>query len=126
MMDLVHKATNSFKKVILIYFVALSLFAGVFAYVEDKPYFDSVWWASATAMTVGYGDIVPTTYVGKTIAIVLMHGVPLVIVPLIIVRLTAHLIENQNEFNHEEQEQLKAGMEEIKSLLLKPKIYDRV
>jgi voltage-gated potassium channel len=35
-------------------------------------YPDSVWWAIVTASTVGYGDIAPSTFWGRGIAIVLM------------------------------------------------------
>jgi voltage-gated potassium channel len=35
-------------------------------------YLDGVWWAIVTASTVGYGDIAPSTFGGRVIAIVLM------------------------------------------------------
>lgn len=35
-------------------------------------YLDGVWWAIVTASTVGYGDIAPSTFGGRLIAIVLM------------------------------------------------------
>ncbi len=61
--------------------VILTLFSGSFAVylVESiypnsqiKTFFDAIWWALATATTVGYGDVVPVTTLGRAIGIVMM------------------------------------------------------
>ncbi|MFE2630673.1 potassium channel family protein [Streptomyces sp. NPDC059374] len=39
-----------------------------------RTFGDAVWWAAATLSTVGYGDITPVTFGGRTIAICMMAG----------------------------------------------------
>ena len=39
---------------------------------QIKTLLDTVWWADSTVTTVGYGDIIPTTPLGKVIGIILM------------------------------------------------------
>ncbi|MFE7895849.1 potassium channel family protein [Streptomyces sp. NPDC057412] len=39
-----------------------------------RTFGDAVWWTAATLSTVGYGDITPVTFGGRTIAIGMMAG----------------------------------------------------
>jgi voltage-gated potassium channel len=119
MTDKIKKATDTFLEIFLIYVAFMALAGVLFSFIEDKTLFESFWWASATAMTVGYGDIYPATIAGKVLAMVLMHFVPLVIAPLIVVRLTGKIIEDQNQFTAEEQEKIMKDLEDIKALLEK-------
>jgi voltage-gated potassium channel len=63
--------------VIVFWAVATAIFGLVERLVDPKS-FDSIWlgiwWAVQTVTTVGYGDIVPGSTVGKAIATVLMLG----------------------------------------------------
>ena len=46
----------------------------ILSIVEHRSFIDAVWWSVATVTTVGYGDIVPVTMVGKILAILLMFS----------------------------------------------------
>ena len=56
----------------------VSLFALIMYYIEKsvnpkfESFLDSLWWAFSTMTTIGYGDIVPTSPLGKIIGILLM------------------------------------------------------
>ncbi len=114
---LISRATDSFIEIICYYVFVLSLSGVLFAYFEDKPLFESFWWACVTGLTIGYGDMYPVTVGGKIVAIGLMHIVPLIIIPLIVARLLTSVIEDKNQFGHEEQEQMKADLKAIKKAL---------
>jgi hypothetical protein len=57
----------------LIVFLAVLVFGTVvFMSVEKRSFVDAVYYIIVTMATVGYGDIVPTTSVGKIIAVILI------------------------------------------------------
>lgn len=115
MRKLFSKSTDTFKELFVIYLSIIAVSALLFSVFEHKRVADGFWWASVTAMTVGYGDMYPVTIPGKVVAVLLMHIVPLIIVPTIVVRLLDKMIENRDRFSHEEQEQLKKDIQFIKS-----------
>lgn len=110
-------STDTFKELLAVYIALVAIASVAFAIAESKPLGDSVWWAFVTAMTVGYGDIVPVTTAGRVIGGLLMHVIPLFVIPLVIVRLLRAFVRDEHEFTHAEQEKIKADLAAIKKAL---------
>lgn len=86
----------------------------IFSVTEHVSYVDSFYWAWITSLSIGYGDMSPSTTVGQLTAIVLGASVLLVIVPLLVASVVMKVVKDRNEFSHEEQEEIKTLLREIK------------
>jgi voltage-gated potassium channel len=64
--------TNGFIYVLYCAGALILLSSLAMGYLEQKSFGDALWWSIVTTMTVGYGDISPTTPIGRIIAIILM------------------------------------------------------
>lgn len=64
--------TNNFNYVIYITVITILLGAIGLSICENKSLRDSLWWSFVTTTTVGYGDISPSTNLGRIIASILM------------------------------------------------------
>jgi len=117
MKKLINNATDTFKEIIIYYICIIILAAGLFTLFEHRHFFDSIYWAFVTAMTVGYGDIYPITIGGRIVAICLMHIVPLILVPLSIARFLSNVIEDKNQFTDKEQKEIISDLKSIKEKL---------
>jgi voltage-gated potassium channel len=80
---------------------------------EKKNFLDSLWWALITATTVGYGDSYPSTTGGRFVAVSLVLGMILFLIPMITASIASKLIVNRDAFTHEEQEDMKRVLNEI-------------
>lgn len=117
MLKTIHKYTDTFLEVAVIYVVCITLAASLFSYFEGETFLKSLYWAGITATSTGYGDITPKTGLGMVLAFLLTHLSIFFIAPLIVVRLTQRIIRDDNEWTHEEQEKVKATLARIESKL---------
>ena len=111
--DRFNHVVNSPKLLTLFSLVFLAIESGVYAIFEKKNFLDSLWWALITATTVGYGDSYPSTTGGRFVAVSLVLGMILFLIPMITASIASKLIVNRDAFTHEEQEEMKFLLREI-------------
>lgn len=117
-MNVLRRFTNSPRALVVTYLL-LIVFSGLLYWVfeEDKTPGDSIWWAVVTASTVGYGDTYPITWPGRILAGMLISVMVLFVIPLITAHFASKLIVDNDAFQHEEQEEIKNQLREIRALL---------
>jgi voltage-gated potassium channel len=108
---------NSPPTLILSYSLLIAMCSVLYHFIEDVAYGDALWWAVVTASTVGYGDIYPKTGAGRVMAGLLISIMVLIVVPLITAQFASKLIVDHDAFQHDEQEELKNNLREVRQLL---------
>lgn len=103
--------------ILAIYLVSLVLGAAVFAAAESKSFADGLWWATVTALTIGYGDLTPVTPLGRLAGILFGHFWIFMVIPMIIANIIMHLIEDRNEFTDEEQRELFDRLKHVEAVV---------
>lgn len=110
----VKKALNKLPILASLFYLMNAFGAAVFSLAEGVSYGDSLYWAFITSLSVGYGDLSPATAVGKITAVLLANIVLLVIIPILVTIFSQKAVEDRNEFNHEEQEEMKTLLRELR------------
>ncbi|MFG1951240.1 potassium channel family protein [Micromonospora sp. NPDC048830] len=108
---------NSPRTLIASYLLMIVVAGVLYSQAEHRSAADSVWWAVVTASTVGYGDISPATWQGRTLAALLISTMVLLVIPLITAHFASQLIVDDDAFEHAEQEELKAEVRRMRMLL---------
>ena len=76
---------------------------------------DALWWCVATVTTVGYGDVVPVTSLGRIVALVYMFfGISLVATLLAVISNTFY----KKRIEKEETEKKKQDMNYLRNLVI--------
>ncbi|WIM95270.1 potassium channel family protein [Actinoplanes oblitus] len=108
---------NSPKTLVLAYAVLIFVCGCLYSFFEGKTMGDSLWWAVVTASTVGYGDISPHGWPARIMAVLLISVMVLLVIPLITAHFASKLIVDHDAFRHEEQEELKDNLRQVRRLL---------
>lgn len=103
--------------ILAIYIVSLLLGAITFALVEEKSFSDGLWWATVTALTIGYGDLTPATSLGRIVGILFGHFWIFMVIPMIVANIILNLVEDKHAFTDEEQCELMARLKSVETLL---------
>jgi hypothetical protein len=106
---------NRIQVILSLYFMSLIVAAVLFAHFENKPFFDGLWWACVTSLTIGYGDLSPASVEGRLMAIVFAHFWIFCIIPMIVASIITHLLVDKGAFTHEEQEWQEKSLQKIAS-----------
>ncbi|GAB4051810.1 hypothetical protein GCM10028775_30010 [Catellatospora paridis] len=116
--NLLKRFTNSPKALVFTYLL-LILVSGILYWLfeEGKSPGDAVWWAVVTASTVGYGDSYPLTWQGRILAGFLISVMVLFVIPLITAHFASKLIVDNDAFQHEEQEEIKNQLRQIRAIV---------
>lgn len=84
---------DKYKNVLLLTVIVIFIGAGCFSIVERIPFSDALWYSIVTVTTVGYGDIIPTSILGRLIGgIIMLSGIGAV--GSLISTFTIHILEN--------------------------------
>lgn len=114
---LLKRIANSPAALLVVFATTIMGAAIVYGQFEGAGFLDSLYWAIVTATTLGYGDFSPHSTGGKVLTSVLISFTVFVLIPTITANVAAWLIVNRDAFTHEEQEEIKSVLADIRARL---------
>lgn len=90
--------------------------AGLYAILEHRGPIEGAWWAIVTGFTVGYGDQYPASAPGRAVGAWLIVSFFLLALFLGSM-ITTNMVVDRDAFTHEEQEEIKALLRELRDRL---------
>lgn len=104
--DRIKSSLDSVKELVIIYLVAASIVAGLYALFEGKDLVTGYWWTFITGLTIGYGDAYPITIAGKILALIWAHFMVFMFIPVAVGYVVVNMIKNKDEWTDKEQRQM--------------------
>ena len=106
------------------FMVVVVIFSSAIFYAEDSPNIPSIpdafWWTVITMTSVGYGDVVPTTLMGKFVgSFCAMSGVVFFCLPTPV--LVSNFIKFYINYGDHDTNKKKAFVDNLRQLFLRPK-----
>ena len=111
------KVANSPGRLVVAFIATLTISSIIYSITESADLLNSLYWSIVTATTLGYGDFSPSTTPGKVLTSILICVMVFLFIPTITANLASKLIVNRDAFTHEEQEQIKDGIEDLRRTL---------
>lgn len=107
---------NNIIGLLVIYIVSLISTGFIFSVLESTTFLNGLYWAVTTALSIGYGDTLPTKTSTKIIFMIMSNVWLLLIIPSIVANIIITALKDINEFTDVEQEEIKHNLNYLTGL----------
>lgn len=101
---------NNIIGLLVIYIISLISTGFIFSVLESTTFLNGLYWAVTTALSIGYGDVLPTKTSTKIIFMIMSNVWLLLIIPSIVANIIITALKDVNEFTDAEQEEIKENL----------------